>query len=123
MHFKTPLVIDTSTSTGSITTTGSIFLSGSTSTGVTFTNSGSLTLLSLTSTGASLSFPLNGLTITSSGSPWDGVIQSPEVTSDAIGLSLSGYVFVGTPYDIGNSNSELLFSGQLATITINNALF
>lgn len=119
MHFKTPTVLNVSTASGTISATSSVYLSGSTASGVTFTNSGSLGILSLTSSGSSISIPLNGLTITASGSNWDGVLQAPEVTSDPANLSLSGYSFTGTFYQIGNANSELLFSGQVATITVN----
>ena len=118
MDFKTPTIIDVNTASGSITATSSVYLSGVTSSGATFTNSGSLGILSLTSSGSSLSIPLNGLTITASGASWDGVLQAPELTSDPVNLSLSGYTFTGTFYQIGNANAELLFSGQVATITV-----
>lgn len=66
MDFKTPTVVDTGTASGSITATSSVYLSGATSSGVVFSNTGSLGILSLTSSGSSISIPLNGLTITSS---------------------------------------------------------
>jgi hypothetical protein len=49
MQFKTPTQIDASTASGAITATGSIYLSGSTGTGVTFSQTGSILILSLTS--------------------------------------------------------------------------
>ncbi len=117
MQFKTPRVISNS-ATWSIVATGSVYLSGSTATGVTFLGSGSIAILSITSTGSQLSFPFNGLTITASWWGWDGVIQAPEITSNVVGLTLSGYTFTGTAYEIGNPDTELIFSGQTATITI-----
>lgn len=33
-------------------------------------------------------------------------------------MTLSGYAFTGTAYQIGNPHTELMFSGQLATVTI-----
>ena len=118
MNFKTPTIIDTSTASGSIIATSSVYLSGVTASGVTF-NSGSLGILSLTSSGSSISIPLNGLRITASGGIWDGVLQAPELTSDRVNLSLSGFAFTGTFYQIGNANAELVFSGQLATVSVN----
>ncbi len=66
MHFKTPTLIDTSSASGSIVATGSVYLSGSTATGVIFSQSGSVTILSLTASGSSLSVILDGLMITAS---------------------------------------------------------
>lgn len=119
MNFKTPTIINTATASGAITATSSVYLSGATSSGITFSASGSLGILSLTSSGSSISIPLSGLRISSSGGVWDGVIQAPELTSDPANLSLSGYAFTGTFYQIGNAGSELFFSGQSATVTVN----
>ncbi len=33
-------------------------------------------------------------------------------------LSLSGYAFIGTFYQIGNADTELEFSGQTPTVTV-----
>ncbi len=46
------------------------------------------------------------------------MIQAPEITSNVVGLTLSGYTFTGTTYEIGNPDTELIFSGQTATVTI-----
>lgn len=120
MHFKTPTSIDIGTASGSMTATSSVYLSGVTASGVTFANGGSLGIASLTSSGSSISIPLTGLTISSTGAGvWDGVLQAPELTSDPVNLSLSGYAFTGTFYQIGNANAELVFSGQIATINVN----
>ena len=62
LQFKTPIVVANNAS-GSIVAQGSVYLSGSTGTGVTFLGSGTLTILSVTSSGSSLFFPLDGLTI------------------------------------------------------------
>ncbi len=119
MHFKTPTLVDTSTASGSIVATGSVYLSGSTATGITFSQSGSLTILSLTASGSSLSVILDGLTITASWASWDGVLQAPEVTSSVVPLSIPGLSVIGTAYQIGNVNTELSFSGQTVTISVN----
>lgn len=119
MQFKTPTQIDTSTASWSIVATGSVYLSGSTGTGITFSQSGSLRVLSLTSNGSSLFIPLSGLTITATGASWDWLIQAPEVTSHPVTTPFSGYSIIGTAYQIGNTNTELIFSGQLVTITVN----
>lgn len=119
MNFKTPIVIDSATASGDIVATGSIYLSGSTATGVTFVQSGTITLLSLTSNGSSLFVPLDGLSIIASGSvDWDGVLQAPEVTSNAVPISVPGHSILGTAYQIGNAHTELVFSGQLVTISV-----
>ncbi len=34
-------------------------------------------------------------------------------------MSLSGYAIIGTAYQIGNVNTELFFSGQVVTVSIN----
>ena len=57
--------------------------------------------------------------ITASGSSWDGVLQAPEVTSLAVTASFPGFSVIGTAYQIGNANTELIFSGQLVTVTVN----
>jgi hypothetical protein len=117
LQFKTPTVV-TNNASGSIVTQGSVYLSGSTGTGIVFSASGTLTILSITSSGSSLFLPLTGLTITALGGGWDGIIQAPEMTGTPMSLTLSGYGFIGTPYQIGNPNTELVFSGQLATVNI-----
>lgn len=117
MQFKTPTVINNNAS-WSIVATGSVYLSGSTGTGVTFLGSGSLTILSLLLNGSQISFPLNGLTITALWGNWNGVLQAPEITSNSINLALSGYAFTGTAYQIGNANNELIFSGQTVTVSV-----
>lgn len=117
-QFKTPIVIDSNAS-GSIIAQGSVYLSGATGTGVTFGGSGTLTIMSITSSGSSLFFPLTGLTITALGGGWDGIIQAPEVTGTPMSLTLSGYGFTGNAYQIGNTDTELMFSGQVATVTVN----
>ena len=40
------------------------------------------------------------------------------MTGTPITLTLSGYGFMGTSYQIGNANTELIFSGQLATVSV-----
>ncbi len=117
MQFMTPMVV-TSSSSWSITATGAIYLSGSTSTGITFTNTGSITVMSVSSNGSMISFPINWLTITASGGGWNGIIQAPEMTSSMPGLSLSGYAFIGNAFQIGNPMTELIFSGQTITVTL-----
>ena len=119
MHFKTPKLVDTSSASGSIVATGSVYLSGSTATGIIFSQSGSLSILSLTASGSSLSVVLGGLTITASWASWDGVLQAPEVTSSVVPLSIPGLSVIGTAYQIGNVNTELSFSGQTVTISVN----
>ena len=118
LSFKTPTVVDVTTATGTVTATSSVFLSGSTATGATFLGSGTLGILSLTSSGSSLSIPFNGLTISSSWGTWDGVIQAPEITGTPINLTLSGYAFTETAYQIGNAHTELIFSGQTVTVSV-----
>jgi S-layer homology domain len=117
-EFKTPTTVE-NTASGNLVATGSVYLSGSTSTGVTMLWSGSLEIMSISSSWSSITFPLSGLVIRAIGNNWDGVIQAPEKTGTEINLPLAGYGFSGTAYQIGNSNSELTFSGQLATISIN----
>jgi hypothetical protein len=41
------------------------------------------------------------------------------MTGNPISLTLSGYGFTGTAYQIGNANTELIFAGQRATISVN----
>lgn len=118
MSFKTPVVIDITTSSGTVTATGSVYLSGTTSTGVTFTNTGSLEIVSTTDTGASVTLSLSGLTISASGT-WDGVFQAPEVVAEtATGVDI-GYSFTGNVYQIGSPNTELILSGSTASVTVN----
>ena len=116
-QFKTARTIDNSVS-GSLVYTGPVYLSGSTATGVTFLWSGSLRLLSITSSGSSLLFPLNSLQIIAVWSAWDGIIQPPELTSSSVDMLVSGYAFIGNAYQIGNAHTELIFSGQLATVSV-----
>ncbi len=66
IQFKTPIQLNTSTLSGSTVAIGSVYLSGFTATGVTFSQSGSLTILSLGASGGSLYIPLNNLIITTS---------------------------------------------------------
>lgn len=117
MQFKTPTVINNTVS-WSIVATGSVYLSGSTGTGVTFLGSGWLTIVSLLLNGSQISFPLNGLTISALWGNWNGILQAPEITSNKINLALSGYAFTGTAYQIGNANKELIFSGQSVTVSV-----
>jgi hypothetical protein len=116
-QFKTPVIVGNNAS-GSIVAQGSVYLSGSTGAGVSFSGSGTLTILSITSSGSSLFLPLNGLVISTVWWGWDGVIQAPEMTSIPISLTLSGYGFIGTAYQIGNANTELIFAWQLATVSM-----
>ncbi len=116
-QFKTPKVMDKDAS-WSIMATGSIYLSGATATWVTFWGSGSLRIFGISSSGSSLSFILTNLTISALWNNWDGVLQSPEMTSKTVNLTLSNYGFTWWVFEIGNANSELLFSGQLATISV-----
>lgn len=116
-HFKTPFSID-NTASGTITVNGPVYLSGSSATGVLFSGSGSIHLLSTDPVGNSLVFPLNGLQIVAVWWGWDGIISPPERTNQSVSTSLSGYAFTGNAYQIGNSHTELFFSGQLATVSV-----
>ena len=118
MSFKTPEVLDVTTASGSMTAMGSVYLSGSTATGASFFGSGTLNILSVSSSGSSLLIPLGGLTITATSGTWDGVIQAPELTNNTVNMTLSGYAFIGTAYQIGNTHTELIFSGQVATVSV-----
>ncbi len=115
--FKTPFTVG-NTITWSVSAIGSIAFSGATGTGITFSGSGWLSILSVSSSGSSVSFPTNNLSILATWGGWDGIIQAPEVTGNPVGLSLSGYAFVGNAYQIGNARKELVFSWQLATVVI-----
>ncbi len=49
------------------------------------------------------------------------MLQAPEVTSLLVPLSIPGHSVIGTAYQIGNANTELIFSGQTVTISVNLA--
>ncbi|MDQ1343375.1 MAG: S-layer y protein [Patescibacteria group bacterium] len=116
--FKTPAVVDVLASSGTVTATGSAYLSGATSTGATFTNTGTLVITSLGSSG-SVQLAMSGLTISASGS-WDGNFQAPTSTSNTATGAGTGYTFTGTVYQIGSPNAELtLTGGSAATVTVN----
>jgi hypothetical protein len=117
-HFKTPFVISNAMS-GTATISGPVSLSGSTGTGVLFSGSGSIHLLSTDPVGNTLTFPLSGLRILANWWSWDGTISPPERTNATVSMSLSGYAFTGNVYQIGNANTELTFSGQLVTVSVN----
>ncbi len=116
--FKTPAIVDLS-STGTVTATGSAYLSGATSTGATFASTGTLLVASDSSSGSSVSIAMSGTTISASGS-WDGVFQAPTPTSNSgTGTTATGYSFTGTVYQIGSPNAELTLTGGTgATVTI-----
>lgn len=46
------------------------------------------------------------------------MLQAPETTNETPNFSLSGYAFTGTAYQIGNAHTELVFSGQTVTVSI-----
>jgi hypothetical protein len=100
------------TGTGNISSSGSIFLSGSTASGVTY-GTGIQTVI-LTESGTNrvtASLPLRGLTITSSG-VWDGVIQSPTLVSYATGIIVgSTSTGVQSIYMIGSPDVSLTLTG------------
>lgn len=116
LEFKTPLILSDSMS-GSNTVTGPVYISGSTATGMVFSSTGSLKIMSISSSGSSLMFALNGLSIIAPGNNWDGIIQGPEMTQNIVNLTLSGFAFPTPAYQIGNSQSTLTFSGQVANIS------
>lgn len=83
--FHTPRLV-TQTGAGNIASSGSVYLSGSTMSGVGY-GTGAQTIV-LTESGASrvtMTLPLRGLTVTSSGA-WDGILQSPTLISSATGI-------------------------------------
>lgn len=116
-QFKTPVVVSIESS-GSIIANSSVYISGSTLTGAVFNQTGIITILSLTSPNSRISFSLSGLSITAVWGSWDGVIQAPETTGQSVPMTLSWYAWLGNAYQIGNSESELLFTGQLVTVTV-----
>jgi hypothetical protein len=116
--FRTPRLIS-QTGSGNVASSGAVYLSGSTASGVTY-GTGVQTIV-LTESGASrvtTTLPLRGLTITSSGT-WDGIIQSPTLVASATGISL-GTTSTGVQsiYMIGSETASLALSGGLATISM-----
>lgn len=116
-QFKTPAVISID-SWGNINANSSIYVSGSTLTGAVFSQVGTVTILSLTSPNSYLSFSHSWLTLSAVWWSWDGVIQAPEITGQSLPALLPGYAWIGGVYQIGNTESELIFSGQLATVSV-----
>jgi hypothetical protein len=116
--FRTPRIIS-QTGTGIISSSGAVYLSGGTASGVTY-GTGIQTII-LTESGSSrvtTTLPLRGLTITSS-SAWDGVIQSPTLIASATGISLGATsTGVQSIYMIGGESVSLALSGGVATISM-----
>ncbi len=116
--FHTPRLV-TRTGTGNMSSSGSVYLSGSTASGVTY-GTGVQTII-LTESGSgrvTATIPLRGITISSSGS-WDGIIQAPIQISSATGITV-GTVNTGVQsiYMIGSPDVSLSLSGSVATITM-----
>lgn len=118
MQFRTASVVGNNSS-WAIVAIGAIYLSGWTSTWVTFTNSGTITVTSISSSWSSIFFPFNWLTITASGGGWDDILYAPEIsTASWSAVSLSGFTFMWAPYRVGSSTADLVYSGQVATIAL-----
>lgn len=117
--FHTPKSASTSIST-TVTSTGTLYLSGATATGMVFTGSTGSGRIILTNTGntVSVSIPTSGLIISASG-VWDGSLEAPSVETGSHTINLTGgSVAVYVIHRVGNNSTPLALSGQLATISI-----
>lgn len=117
--FTTPKVLEY-TETGMVNTSGSIYLSGSTSTGVTYANneSGSL-ILANTGNTFSLTIPLSGSTLTPVASGWNGLMGNvtQKQANTVITMADSTQISVHSIYGILGGSGYTL-SGNTSTLNI-----
>jgi hypothetical protein len=121
--FRTPKVA-TRTITTPITTSGALYLSGSTASGMIFsgsTASGHIILRNIEST-VTVDIPTERLIISTQSGTWDGILSSPVVSTGAMVVNTAtGMIPVSTIYKVGSDLSSLSLSGQVAIFSIQTA--
>ncbi|MDD5197505.1 MAG: M4 family metallopeptidase [Candidatus Gracilibacteria bacterium] len=119
--FRSSTILDISTISNSVVSTGAVIFSGVSSTGDTvFQSTGTLSIANENIPEDTIILSLSGLTITTSGTGiWDGMIESPKTTVlTGASISESGYTLTGSIYKAGNNTTSLTLSGILATMQI-----
>lgn len=116
--FHTPKLV-TQTGTGNISSSGSVYLSGSTADGVIYSTGAQTIILTESGSGRVIAtIPLREMTISSSGS-WNGIIQAPVQISSATGITVATVnIGVQSIYMIGSPDVSLSLSGSIATISM-----